>query len=148
MGNGEWDEEDADAALFFGFREDERSATIRDHRDLDVWRLAMDLAVEIYAVTAKFPREETYGLISQIRRAAVSISANIAEGYGRETTGAYIQFLRIAQGSTREVQSLLELSARLHYLSPDSAAPGDLMIIRISKMLRSLIRVLENRAKQ
>ncbi|MFQ5564023.1 MAG: four helix bundle protein [Parvularculaceae bacterium] len=146
MDDREWDEEAIDVGAF-GLEEGDRSGTIQDHRDLDVWRLAMDLAVEIYAITAKFPREETYGLISQIRRATVSISANIAEGYGRETTGAYIQFLRVAQGSTREVQSLLELSVRLVYLLPDSAKPINLMALRISKMLRSLIRALENKAK-
>jgi four helix bundle protein len=146
MGNGEWDEEIA-GAVPFGFDEDEQSTPIRDHRDLDVWRLAMDLAVDIYAITSDFPKEETYGLTAQIRRAAVSISANIAEGYGRETTGAYIQFLRIAQGSTREVQSLLELSIRLDYAKPESAGHIDLTVVRISKMLRSLIRVLERKAK-
>jgi len=142
MGNREWDDA-PDDSISTGFEEDSHAREISGHHDLDVWKLAMDLAVEIYALTAKFPQEEKYGLSSQLRRATVSISANIAEGYGRETTGAYIQFLRIAQGSTREMQSLLELSKRLDFVKHDSAKQVNAVAIRVSKMLRALIRSLE-----
>jgi four helix bundle protein len=72
----------------------------------------MDLAVECYALTKEFPKEEIYGLVSQIRRAFVSIAANIAEGYGREAAGAYVHHLKIAQGSLKELETHLILSTR------------------------------------
>jgi 23S rRNA-intervening sequence protein len=75
---------------------------IKSYKDLDVWLMAMALAESCYRATRNFPREETYGMTAQIRRASASIPANIAEGYGRDQTGGFIQFLRIAQGSTRE----------------------------------------------
>ena len=80
---------------------------IESYEDLEVWQLAMTLAEHCYELTKQFPKEELYGLISQIRRAAVSIPANIAEGYGRDQTGNFIQFLRIAQGSSRELETHL-----------------------------------------
>ena len=79
---------------------------IESYEDLEVWQLAMTLAEHCYELTKQFPKEELYGLISQIRRAAVSIPANIAEGYGRDQTGNFIQFLRIAQGSSRELKHI------------------------------------------
>src|SRR5712691_1724129 len=87
-------------------------SAIRSYRDLEVWRVAMDVAVACYRTTAKFPREEIYSLTAQIRRAASSVSANIAEGYGRETTASFIQFLRIAQGSLKELETHLLLAGR------------------------------------
>ena len=86
---------------------------ISSHRDLLVWQQAMNLAATIYDVSRSWPKEETYGLTAQVRRAAVSVCANIAEGYGRENRGSYIQFLRIAQGSLKEVETHLELAARV-----------------------------------
>jgi four helix bundle protein len=71
---------------------------IRSYKDLEVWQFSMDLVEGCYKLTRDFPREEMYGLTSQIRRSSVSIAANIAEGYGRDQTGPYIQFLRISQG--------------------------------------------------
>lgn len=88
-------------------------ATIRTFQDLVAWQRAMDLAVSVYKTTAQLPRSERFGLISQLRRAVVSISANIAEGYGRSRTGDYKHFLLIALGSAREVQSLLFLCLKL-----------------------------------
>ena len=86
---------------------------IESYEDLEVWQLAMTLAEQCYQLTATFPREETYGLSAQIRRAAVSIPANIAEGYGRNQTGNFLNFLRIAQGSVRELETHLLLVSRL-----------------------------------
>jgi four helix bundle protein len=72
---------------------------LRSHKELRVWQIGMNLAELSYLLTKSFPKDELYGMVPQIRRAAVSIPANIAEGYGRETLGAYLQFLRVAQGS-------------------------------------------------
>src|SRR5690554_3775198 len=85
----------------------------RSYRDRKVGQPGMDLAGGCYRLTRTFPREEVYGMTSQIRRAAVSIPANIAEGWGRENRGEYIQFLRIAQGSLKEVETHLLLAARV-----------------------------------
>jgi four helix bundle protein len=88
-------------------------APIRPYRDLHVWREAMLLAEDAYRFTKPLPREELFGLTSQIRRTAASIPANIAEGYGRENTGSYIQFLRIAQGSCKELETHVLLAERV-----------------------------------
>ena len=87
---------------------------IQSYEDLEVWQLAMTLAEQCYQLTATFPREETYGLSAQIRRAAVSIPANIAEGYRRNRTGNFLNFLPIAQGSVRELETHLLLASRLN----------------------------------
>lgn len=129
-----------------GFNEEEGSTGRIDYRDLDVWRESMTLSVEIYACTRAFPMDEKYGLVSQMRRASVSIPSNIAEGYGRETSGAYVQFLRIAQGSAKELETLLELSKRLGLLDTRSSALIDSLLLRVSKMLRALIRAIEKRS--
>ena len=105
----------------------------------------MTLAQESYLFTARFPKEEMYGMTSQIRRAAVSIPANIAEGYGRDQTGSFVQFLRIAQGSARELETHLILAERLHLGEQQAVAPLQELCERVSKMLRSLIRSLEAR---
>lgn len=109
--------------------------------------MGMDLVEDCYRLTRQFPREEQYGLTSQIRRAAVSIPANIAEGYGRDMTGSFIQFLRVAQGSVRELETHLLLSGRLEIISQDALAKPLGLAERISKMLRSLIRKREDSAK-
>jgi four helix bundle protein len=116
---------------------------IRSYQDLEVWQLAMTLAEQCYRLTATFPREETYGLSAQIRRAAVSIPANIAEGYGRNQTGNFLNFLKIAQGSVRELETHLLLVSRLGIADAERSSPCRETAIRISKMLRSLIRGIE-----
>jgi four helix bundle protein len=117
---------------------------IESYEDLEVWQLAMTLAEQCYELTKGFPREEVYGLTSQIRRAVVSIPANIAEGYGRDQTGNFIQFLRISQGSARELETHLLLSSRLKLAGADKVEPCRAMAVRVSKMLRGLIRSLES----
>src|SRR5438128_2288659 len=89
-----------------GYRDVERSALmgLESYRDLRVWQLSMQLAEDCYRLTRSFPREETFGLTSQIRRASSRIPANIAEGYGRSHRGEYLQFLRVAQGSLKELE--------------------------------------------
>lgn len=116
---------------------------IQSYRDLKVWQQAMDLAEACYHLTRRFPREEIYGLTSQIRRAAASIPANIAEGNGRDTRREYIQFLRIAQGSLKELETHLILSTRIGLVTP--AEMGEILrrCEGIGKMLRALIRSLQ-----
>ena len=118
------------------------SNDIRSYKDLDVWRVAMDLATLCYRATKTFPRDEAYGMTTQIRRAAASIPANIAEGYGRETTGSYVQFLRIAQGSLKELETHLMLCERVELMTSQQAMPLLEICERVSKMLRNLIRAL------
>jgi four helix bundle protein len=118
---------------------------IRSFRDLEVWQKAVSLAESTYQTTAEFPRDEIYGMTAQIRRASVSIAANIAEGYGRDQTGSFVQFLRIAQGSARELETHLFLAGRLRLMPSEVAARLMDECESISKMLRALIRSLEAR---
>lgn len=143
MGNRDFGSGDGD--VVWGFSENEQAKTIVDHRDLDVWRTAMALAKQAYLLTSSFPSDERFGLISQIRRAAVSIPANIAEGYGRGTSGAYIQFLHISQGSARELETLIELSNDLGYLKAADFNTLNEPLSRVIMMLGRLIRAIERR---
>ena len=117
---------------------------IKSYRDLLVWQQSMDLAAAAYSVTRTWPKEELYGLTSQIRRAASSVPANIAEGYGRENRGSYQQFLRIAQGSLKELETHLLLSAKIGMCSQDTIQPLLADSESIGKLLRLLIRKLTN----
>lgn len=119
---------------------------INSYRDLLVWQQAMDLSVRCYQLTASFPREEIYGLTSQIRRAAVSIAANVAEGHGREGPASFVQFLRIAQGSLKETETHLLLAERLGFAGQADIEALLEMCDSLGRMLRSLIRSLQ--AKQ
>jgi four helix bundle protein len=120
--------------------------TIETYRDLRVWRDAMDLAEACYRLTARFPADERFGLTSQIRRACVSIPANIAEGYGRNSKGAYVQFLRVAQGSLKELETHLLLVERLGLAATEAAAPLLASTDALGRMLWALIRSLEQTA--
>ncbi|MGQ0671339.1 MAG: four helix bundle protein [Hyphomicrobium sp.] len=120
---------------------------IQSHTDLEVWQLAMSLVEDCYRFTVSFPREEIFGMTSQIRRCAVSIPANIAEGFGRDQSGYFIQFLRIAMGSARELETHLLLTERLNLASVDLDRPLLDRCVRVSKMLRALIRSLEARTE-
>jgi four helix bundle protein len=121
----------------------EESKGIRSYRDLRVWKEAMDLAVACYGMTRGFPKEETFGLTSQNRRAASSVAANIAEGYGRESPGQYVNFLRMAQGSLKELETHVLLASRV---GVTTAADAEAMLARsegVGKMLRGLIRSIQ-----
>ena len=107
----------------------------------------MDLAVDCYEFTRSFPKEEMYGMTSQIRRAAVSIAANIAEGYGRDQTGLFVQFLRIAQGSLKELETHLILAGRVGLCGAGEAAHLLERSDALGRMLRSFIRSLQQRAQ-
>ncbi len=91
--------------------------TVRNYQDLIVWQKAMDLVELIYSSSKSFPRDEIYGLTSQLRRAAVSIASNIAEGQGRRTTADFLRYLSISYGSLREVETQTLIAARLQYLT-------------------------------
>jgi four helix bundle protein len=93
--------------------------TCSTHKDLDVWKLGIDLVEQVYKLTATFPKEELYGLVSQIRRAAVSIPANIAEGAARQSQKEYVQFLYIGLSSLSELETHLEIAKRLVLLTSD-----------------------------
>jgi four helix bundle protein len=118
---------------------------LRSYRDLRVWQEAMSIAERAYRVTRSFPKEEMFGLTSQMRRAASSVAANIAEGYGRENTGSYIQFLKIAQGSLKELETHIILAGRVELLGAESLTEILAATESCGKMLRSLIRSLEKR---
>jgi four helix bundle protein len=120
---------------------------IKSHRDLQVWQEAMGLVETCYQQTANFPARETYGLVSQIRRAAVSIPSNIAEGHGRRSLPAYLNHLSIALGSQAELETQIELSGRLKLCSESSAADIMKKAGQIGRMLHALIRSLERSAK-
>lgn len=103
---------------------------------------AMLLVVEIYQITRKFPDEEKFGLISQIRRSAISIPSNIAEGYGRNYTKDYIRFLQIARGSLFECQTQLEIAMNLKFIVASDIEQIAFISVEIEKMLNSLINKL------
>jgi four helix bundle protein len=111
---------------------------IQSHRDLIVWQKAMDLVVEIYRHADKFPKTETYRLVSQITRAVASVPANIAEGHARSSPKEFAQFLSIAKGSLMETETFTMLAIRLGYLTNEDAAGTLGLITEISKMLTAL----------
>ena len=116
------------------------------YTDLKVWQTSMDMVETIYALTARFPREELYGLTSQMRRASVSVPSNIAEGYGRDQPGYILQFLRIALGSTRELETQLLLAVRLKFASDQDSEMARMQCDQVGKMLRGLIRSIETKS--
>lgn len=108
---------------------------VRNYRELIVWQKAMDLVELIYQVTRQFPKEELYGLTSQIRRAAVSIPSNIAEGQARQSTAEFRNFLSIAQGSRAEVETQLMIAQRLGYLPQEKTE----QILNLSEEIKRMI---------
>jgi four helix bundle protein len=118
---------------------------VLSYRDLIVWQKAMALAAPCYAKTRPFPRSEAFGLTTQIRRAAASIPANIAEGNGRENTGSYIQFLRISQGSLKELETHVLLSQTVELMKASDGEQILAMTEEVGKLLRSLIRALQGK---
>jgi four helix bundle protein len=116
---------------------------IKSYRDLKVWQDGMTLVEGCYRFSSEFPKEELFGLTSQLRRAAVSVPANIAEGYGRDSRGSYVSFLRNAQGSLKEVETHLILAQRLKLGASVVAERLLNQCDEIGRMLRSLIRSLQ-----
>lgn len=120
------------------------SKEINSYKDLLVWQQAMDLAVASYNLTRSWPKDELYGLTSQVRRAASSVPANIAEGYGRGNRGSYQQFLRIAQGSLKELETHLLISERVGITSRESLVALMESSESVGKLLRILLRKLSD----
>jgi four helix bundle protein len=123
---------------------EEQTERVRDYRDLRVWMEAMDIAAKVYLLTKDFPREEMFGMSSQMRRSAASIPANIAEGFGRAQRKPFIQYLRIAQGSLKELETHAILSGRVGLLGSqpleELLAHTELLGKRLVAFVRSLER--------
>jgi four helix bundle protein len=117
----------------------------RSYRELLVWQKAKALAVEIYRATEQFPRTETYGLTSQIRRAAVSVASNIAEGQGRLTLGEFLHFLGQARGSLLELETQLAIAVDLNYLKADVHGKMDHEAYQVLGLLNRLIESLRKK---
>ncbi len=115
---------------------------IRDYIDLQVWQRGMELAKAVYQLTQSFPSEEKFGLVSQTRRAAVSVPSNIAEGQARNTTGEFIQFLSHAEGSLAEIDTQLRLAVALGFSQESKMDSTFASIVELQKMLKSLRRKL------
>jgi four helix bundle protein len=115
----------------------------KPHKRLDVWNKAINLTVDTYRCTGSFPKTEVYGLTSQMRRAAVSVASNIAEGAGRQTKKEFVNYLHMAQGSLSELDTQLVIASRLDYISIDNHKEMENSIETISKMITGLIKSLK-----
>jgi four helix bundle protein len=118
----------------------------RSYRELFVWRNAKALAVHVYKATESFPKAETYGLTTQIRRAVVSVASNIAKGQGRLTSGEFLHFLGQARGSLLELNTQLEIASDLTYLEPNAYQDLDHELYRVLGLLNRLIESLRRKA--
>ena len=114
------------------------------HKNLRVWKESMDFVYSLYRVTCRFPKEEIYGLTSQMRRAAISIPSNIAEGYGRSSDAELVHFLYIALGSSNEIDTQLLIAFNIGYLNGEDYESLSMRNDDIAKMLRSLIHMRSN----
>ncbi len=115
---------------------------IKDFRDLDIWKLGKSIVIEVYTTTKTFPQDETYGLVSQLRRAAVSIPSNIAEGFNRFQNNEYRRFLYIALGSCAELETQIEISSDLKYIIDDKKLLILDKVNHESRMIQNLIKLL------
>ncbi|HSQ54243.1 MAG TPA: four helix bundle protein [Gemmata sp.] len=113
---------------------------VKHYRDLIAWQKGIDLVEAVYRVSARFPKEEMYGLTSQVRRAAVSVPSNIAEGQGRWSTGEFVQFLGVSHGSLCEMETQIYLAARLGMVSPEDTD----IVFRLASEVGRLIHGLRN----
>ena len=121
---------------------------IKTYRDLIVWQKSMSLVTDIYRLSRSFPKDEVYGLTSQMRSCAISIPSNIAEGNGRAPTNDYIRFLRMAVGSLYELQTQLEISRNLEYISKTDFDTSYESSREIERMLSSLLRKLNDKKRK
>jgi four helix bundle protein len=120
---------------------------INSYKDLIVWQKSIDLVVEIYGLTENFPREEIYGLVSQMRRSAVSVPSNIAEGRFRGTKKDFVQFLRIAYASGAELETQIEISKRIPKTANLNYVKIDNLLCEVMKMLNAMIRNMNPMSK-
>jgi four helix bundle protein len=117
----------------------------RDYRDLVLWQRAVDLAAEVHRVTLKLPHHELFGLAAQMRRSAVSIPSNIAEGSGRRTTREFIAFLHIARGSLSELRTQLLLASKVAYVTRSEISVAENLSDEVGKLLNAVVRGLRHR---
>lgn len=117
---------------------------IKSYKDLIVWQKSFSLSVKVYDVTKLFPKEEIYGIVSQMRRCAVSVPSNIAEGYTRHKRGEFLQFLQIAFASGAELETQLAISKELRYLSDAKFEEINMVLQEVQKMLNALISKVKN----
>ncbi|NLV42256.1 MAG: four helix bundle protein [Candidatus Hydrogenedentes bacterium] len=120
---------------------------MKSYRDLEVWKQAMDMVVAVYGLTGEFPAQEKYGLASQMQRAAVSVPANIAEGYARLHRGDYVHHLSMARGSLAELETHITLAVRLEYVPREKAVEIWNTTQEVGKMLTGLISSLRRPSK-
>ncbi len=118
---------------------------VQSYKDLDVWQKAVELVLSIYAATKEFPREELYGLTSQIRRAAVSVPSNIAEGRAKRSTKDFMRFLNIAYGSIAEVETQIIISHKLGYIEEEKAKFLSEEAARVGRMINGMLVGLEKK---
>jgi four helix bundle protein len=119
---------------------------VKDFKELKVWQKAYSLALDIYQATRSFPREEIYGLTSQMRRAAVSVGANIAEGCGRRSDGEFARFLQIARGSASELEYHLLLARDLKLLTNNAHQDFEKKLAEVQRMLTSLVTAVAQKS--
>lgn len=118
---------------------------IKSYKDLIVWQKAIELVTEVYSISKTFPTEEKFGIVNQLNRAVVSIPSNIAEGWGRESSKNYLQFLRISRGSLMEVETLILISKNLNYLNEEKFKSISDKIEETGKILQGLIKGVQQR---
>lgn len=118
---------------------------MRTHKDLEVWKLSVDFVTEICTLSMRFPKDERFGLTNQIRRAAVSVPSNIAEGAGRRSEKEFLQFLSISLGSVQEIDTQILISLNLNYLTKSEYEILLIKLDQISKMLSGLIKSVKEK---
>ncbi|MFZ4704508.1 MAG: four helix bundle protein [Bacteroidales bacterium] len=117
---------------------------VNSYKDLQVWQKSMEIVIAVYSESKMFPANEQYGLVSQMRRSAISIPANIAEGYRRNSSKSYAGFLKIARGSLYELETELLIAEKLNYIQSENKLSLFTSIEEVGKMLNSLIKKIEN----
>ncbi len=117
---------------------------VQSYRDLIAWQKAMDLVVEVYRLTASFPKSEQFGLTNQLRRCSVSIPSNIAEGQGRSTSKDFVHFLHIAKGSLQEAETQLAIAVRLNFLPAADFQTSAALTGEVARIINGLIRSLSS----
>ena len=118
---------------------------ISTYKDLIVWQKSIALVISVYSLTKKFPNDEKFGIVAQINRAIVSIPNNIAEGWGRESSKNYVQFLRIARGSLMEIETLILISKNLDYINEQDYIDLTKQIDEVGKILHGLIKSVQQK---
>jgi len=121
---------------------------LKDFKELKVWQKAYEFSLSVYLISKSFPREELYGLTSQLRRATVSIGANIAEGCGRRSDGEFVRFLQIARGSSSEVEHHLLLARDLKFMPQSVYADLERKLAEVQRMLTSLVSVIQEKTSK